>query len=489
MRAASPEEPTLKPAAPIDRPVASRLLSSEPLVAVVNGSSGGWIVPLPEKAQLIIGRSAECDVSIPDATVSRRHLRVHVGTELAIEDLGSANGTAYDAKPLRPFERTAIDLGRPLDIGSATLFIHAARGVLPASGPGPSSAAPPSSRAQRAVSTLPPPPSAGEVVRDEALRRIYVLLPAIAPSPLSVLVLGETGVGKEVYADAIHRTSDRANGPFLKLNCAALPESILEGELFGYERGSFSGAITARPGLFEAAHGGTVFLDEIGELTLPTQAKLLRVLESGEVLRIGSRAPMRVDVRFVAATNRDLGALVASGSFRADLFYRLEGVRIEIPPLRERTADIIPLVEFFIQRLAARMNLTPPVLSPGAEELLRGYSWPGNVRELRNVVERAVVMNPDVAVLEESHLVMYAAASRSTLAPATSREAPPAQKTPRATDDLRGALETVERQAIVDALERTGGNQSAAARLLGIGRHALIGRIEAYGLARPRKRS
>ena len=481
------EEPTLRPATPIARQASSRLLSSEPLVAVVRGASGGWIAPLPEKSELIIGRSAECDLSIPDPTVSRRHVRVHVGTELAIEDLGSANGTTYDAKALRPFERTVIELGHPIDVGSATLFVHAARGAL-ATWPAPSSAAPSSSR-QRTLSTLPPPAPAREVVRDEKLRKVYALLPTIAASPLSVLVLGETGVGKEVYADAIHRASDRANGPFLKLNCAALPESILEGELFGYERGSFSGAVTARPGLFEAAHGGTVFLDEIGELTLPTQAKLLRVLESGEVLRLGSRSAIHVDVRFISATNRDLAALVASGSFRADLFYRLEGVRVEIPPLRERTEDIIALAEFFIDRLAARMNLMAPALSPGAEELLRGYSWPGNVRELRNVIERAVVMNPDVPVLEESHLVMYAAASRSMPGPAPDREAPSAGKTPRATDDLRGALESVERQAIIDALEKTGGNQSAAARLLGIGRHALIGRIEAYGLARPRKRS
>ncbi len=487
MRAGSPEEPTLRPSTPVERPAPSRLLSSEPLVAVVNDASGGWLVPLPDKTQLIVGRSAECDLSIPDPTVSRRHVRIHVGTELAIEDLGSANGTTYDAKPLRSFERTMIELGHPIRIGDARLFIHAARGVLSASASATSSPAPSSSRATRPPSTLPPP--AGEVVRDEALQRIYALLPTIGPSPLSVLVLGETGVGKEVYADAIHRASDRASGPFLKLNCAALPESILEGELFGYERGSFSGAVTARPGLFEAAHGGTVFLDEIGELTPATQAKLLRVLESGEVLRLGSRSPVHVDVRFVSATNRDLAALVSSGSFRPDLFYRLEGVRIEIPPLRERTADIIALAEFFVERLAGRMGLRAPRLSSGAEELLRGYSWPGNVRELRNVVERAVVMNPNVPVLEESHLVMYAASTRVTLAPAAGRDAPPSQTGVRPTDDLRVALEAVERQAIVDALDKTGGNQSAAARLLGIGRHALIGRIEAYGIARPRKRS
>ncbi|MBX3207740.1 MAG: sigma 54-interacting transcriptional regulator [Labilithrix sp.] len=442
----------------------------------MTASSGGFIVPLPEKSQFIVGRSSDCDVSIPDGAVSRRHLRVHVGTELAIEDVGSANGTTYDAKPLRPYERTVIELGHPVSLGGATLFIHAAHGIVAPGRPSPA----------KRGSVVP----AGEVVRDAKLRRIYDLLPTIAPSPLSVLVLGETGVGKEVFADAIHRASARAAGPFLKLNCAALPESILEGELFGYERGAFSGAVTARPGLFEAANDGTVFLDEIGELTLPTQAKLLRVLESGEVLRLGSRSPLHVDVRFVAATNKDLAALVASGAFRADLFYRLEGVRVEIPPLRDRADDIIALAEFFVARLASRMNLAAPSLSAGARELLRDYAWPGNVRELRNVVERAVVMNPRVPELDESHLVTYGVTTRPTLAPDSGVQTASrlAAVTPE-TDDLQSALETLERRAIVEALEKTGGNQSAAARMLNMGRHALIGRLETYGISRPRKRS
>ncbi|MBX3215848.1 MAG: sigma 54-interacting transcriptional regulator [Labilithrix sp.] len=474
MKAATPDEPTLRPATPLG--VASaRPLTSDPLVGVVNAPSGNWIVPLPEKSHFIVGRSSECDVSIPDGAVSRRHLRVHVGTELAIEDIGSANGTTYDAKPLRPYERTVIELGHPINLGGATLFIHAAHGIVAPSRP--------------ARVTRRPAPAA-EVVRDDALRRIYDLLPTIAPSPLSVLVLGETGVGKEVFADAIHRASARASGPFLKINCAALPESILEGELFGYERGAFSGAITARPGLFEAANEGTVFLDEVGELTPPTQAKLLRVLESGEVMRLGSRSPTHVDVRFVAATNRDLASLVAKGAFRADLFYRLEGVRVEIPPLRERTDDIIALAEFFITRLANRMSLAAPSLSPGARDLLRDYGWPGNVRELRNVVERAVVMNPKVTELDESHLVTYGFTSRPTLVPdSRTQTATSIVAAPPEGDDLQSALESVERKAIVEALEKTGGNQSAAARLLKMGRHALIARIETYGLSRPRKRS
>ncbi|MBS2013120.1 MAG: sigma 54-interacting transcriptional regulator [Deltaproteobacteria bacterium] len=457
-------------------------LRDEPLVAVVSSASGGAIVPLPEKGSFILGRAVECEVTIADPSVSRRHLRVTVEEGIRIEDLGSANGTTYEGRRLAPYEETTIEIGKPLTLGSATLFVHAAQSVVApgrAAGPG----------------VLFTPPSM-EIVRDEALQRVYALLPSIGPSPLAVLVLGETGVGKEVFADAIRRSSRRADKPFLKLNCAALPESILEGELFGYEKGAFSGAVIARPGLFEAANGGTVFLDEVGELPLHTQAKLLRVLESGEVLRLGSRAPTNIDVRFIAATNRDLRAAVERGEFRADLFYRLEGVRVEIPPLRARPADVIALAEFFLARLAGRMGLVTPRLSEGACDALRSYSWPGNVRELRNVVERALVMNPEAEFLTETHLLVHAPetppdaprapdAARMTMKfrsddVASSRPPPPSQS-------LRSSLDEVEKAAILEALEKTNGNQSAAARLLGIGRHALITRIEAYGIARPRK--
>jgi two-component system, NtrC family, response regulator AtoC len=309
-----------------------------------------------------------------------------------------------------------------------------------------------------------------------------------------------------VFADAIHRSSPRTGRPFLKLNCAALPESILEGELFGYERGAFSGAVVARPGLFESAHGGTVFLDEVGELPLVTQAKLLRVLESGEVLRLGSRTPTQVDVRFISATNRNLEAMIAASTFRRDLYYRLEGVRVVIPPLRDRPEDIIALAEYFLTRLAQRMNLDPPALSESARDSLCAYSWSGNVRELRNIIERAFVMNPTLTELEDTHLLTQ------TSLGATSRSAvtePPMEEYPTATNlqaiseaqlkeddapksqtsgDLKASLNAVEREAILDALTKTGGNQSAAARLLGIGRHALIARIESYGIDRPRKK-
>jgi two-component system, NtrC family, response regulator AtoC len=447
-------------------------LSREPLVALVSGANGVTILPVPEKAPFIIGRAEECELHVVDPTVSRRHLRVIVDSELGVEDLGSANGSSYEGRALTPHTVVPVELGAPVTLGSVTIFFHPAQSVVApgrAAGPG----------------VLYTPPDV-EIVRDPALARIYAMLQTVGPSPLSVLILGETGVGKEVFADAIHRSSRRSGEPFVKINCAALPESILEGELFGYEKGAFSGAVVARPGLFESAHKGTLFLDEVGELPLHIQAKLLRVLESGEVLRLGARTPSKIDVRFIAATNQDLRGAVSRGEFRADLFYRLDGVSVTIPPLRERAADILALAEFFLARLAGRMGLVAPTLADDAREMLCDYPWPGNVRELRNVVERALVMNPEVAALTSAHLLLNAP---------TSTEPPPTRQTrlstvhidPEARTSLRESLGEAEKAAIVSALEKTGGNQSAAARMLGIGRHALITRMDTFGIARPKK--
>ncbi|MDB4946123.1 MAG: Response regulator of zinc sigma-54-dependent two-component system [Labilithrix sp.] len=467
-----PDEEATQRGAPLSVRSPSVPLHVEPLVAIVSSSSGGLIVPIPERSPFIVGRGADCDIAISDVSVSRRHLRVSVGDDLRVEDLGSVNGTFYEGARLRPYTETVVELGRALTVGSVTVLVHLAQSVVApgrAAGPG--------------VLFTPP---VVEVVRDEASKRLYGLLPTIAPSPLSVLVLGETGVGKEVYADALVRASGRADKPFLKLNCAALPESILEGELFGYERGAFSGATVARPGLFESAHQGTVFLDEVGELPLHIQSKLLRVLESGEVLRLGSRVATRIDVRFIAATNRDLRAAMERGEFRSDLFYRLEGIRVDIPPLRARPEDVVALAEFFLARLAGRMGLVAPQLSPGARDVLRGYAWPGNVRELRNTIERALVMNPEAEYLTKSDLVLHAPESLRPPPPQTIRLEVAAEASTRG-PSLRTSLHEIEERAIREALATTNGNQSAAARLLGIGRHALIKRIEAYGIGRPRK--
>jgi transcriptional regulator with PAS, ATPase and Fis domain len=337
--------------------------------------------------------------------------------------------------------------------------------------------------------------SAAAVVLDATMQRLYALLDVIAPSPLNVMVLGETGTGKEVFAEAIHNGSRRAHAPLLRINCAALSGSLLESELFGHEKGSFTGALGAKAGLFESADGGTVFLDEVGELPIETQAKLLRVIERGEVIRLGSVQPRRVDVRYVAATNRDLQQLIAENRFRSDLFFRLNGFTVTLPPLRKRRKEVAPLARFFLDRAAAGRQY---MLTPHAEAALEAYAWPGNVRELKNVVERALVLAGPHGRIEPSHLHLPHGAGHETAyaqepfgpndtVPPTPYGGVPAVS-PNAPNDLRAQRESWERQQIMSALERTSGNQKEAAILLGISRRTLINKIEAYGIARPRKR-
>jgi transcriptional regulator with GAF, ATPase, and Fis domain len=299
------------------------------------------------------------------------------------------------------------------------------------------------------------------------MRRLYDTIPAIAESPLCVLILGETGVGKDVLARAIHEHSKRVKGPFVAINCAALPESMLESELFGHVRGAFTGAVQAKVGLFEAAHAGTLFLDEVGELSPMTQAKLLRVVETREVTPLGSVQPKRVDARLVAATNRDLRLLVREGRFREDLFFRIQGVTMEVPPLRERTADVMPLVEHFARATATRLGTHAPRFDVGATAALEGHGWPGNVRELRTMVERVVTLSRGASVLRAEDLRMPAEPLALTM--------PPSSEPP------------TERERIVAALARAAGNQKVAAKLLGVSRRTLIRRMEEYGIGRPRK--
>jgi transcriptional regulator with GAF, ATPase, and Fis domain len=325
------------------------------------------------------------------------------------------------------------------------------------------------------------------VVVDPAMTRLYALVDLVGPSKISVLVLGETGAGKEVVAKALHAASTRRDQHMLTLNCAAIAPSLLESELFGFEKGAFTGAASAKPGLFESATGGTVFLDEVGEMPLETQAKLLRVLESGEVLRIGALKTIRVDVRFVAATHRDLAALAEQGKFRIDLLFRISGVTLAVPPLRERREDLFALAKFFL----ARVRPTGKVeLTDAALDALRRHSWPGNVRELKSTIERAELLSRG-AVIDVSHLtfgvgVALGAGSGLSVLPlaATASEAPDTQPKQQALSDEMSAL---ERDRILAALEACGGNQSRAAKSLGISRATLIRRLEAYGVPRPRK--
>jgi two-component system response regulator AtoC len=410
--------------------------------------------------EVTIGRDPTCELVIDDDAISRRHARLRFGAAVTIEDLGSRNGTLVAGRRLEAHRPVPLELDQPIAIGDVQLFVDRAR-------PAP---------AATATDT-----GDGLIVRDPAMRQLHAALAIVAMSPLRVLLLGETGVGKDVCARALHARSRRADRPLLELNCAALPESTLEAELFGYERGAFTGATAAKPGLLEAADGGTVFLDEVGELSLGTQAKLLRVLERGEVLRLGSLAPTTIDVRVVSATNRDLRALVAAGAFRSDLYFRLNGTTITIPPLRERVEDIEPLARRFAAGMAAQLGRPAPDLAPAAVEALRGYAWPGNLRELKNTIERAVVMTAGRPI---------AVADLELAGPFTPPTATPAPTERAAAPDGAGLwseVEVLERARIVDALHASAGNQSAAARRLGIGRATLIKRIEHYGLSRPKK--
>ncbi len=316
---------------------------------------------------------------------------------------------------------------------------------------------------------------AGErlIVNSEAMRTMYALaMRAAAAAHLNVLVLGETGAGKEVLARAIHRASPRASARLVSLNCAALPESLLESELFGHEKGAFTGADRAKPGLLASAPGGTIFLDELGELPLGTQAKLLRAIEAKEITPVGSVNPQPIDVRFIAATNRPLEEEVAHRRFRADLYFRLNGITLALPPLRERRDEIEPLARMFLADACAQMKRSPvPLLEEAALAWLREYDWPGNIRELKNVVERAVVLAiGDVIGVE--HLPLERA--RVVVAPPTG--------------DFLSLADADRRLRVEQVLDECAGNQTRAAALLGISRKTLVQLLDKYGLARPRKR-
>ena len=303
------------------------------------------------------------------------------------------------------------------------------------------------------------------VSKSPAMQKVFELSRVAAPSSSTILVLGESGTGKEVLSRAIHAESPRSAGPFVAVNCAALTESLLESELFGHEKGSFTGAVARRKGKFEAADGGTLLLDEVGDVSPKLQLELLRVLEERKFHRVGGNEPIQVDVRIIAATNRDLKKLVADGRFREDLFYRLNVIPITLPPLRERREDIPLLVERFVEGLAVELQKPLDGVTPEAMAALMAYPWPGNVRELRNVLERgAVVARGRRVDAPDLGLPSNADASAPAVQP--------------------GTLEDVERHYIEDVLSQTAGNVTQAARILAIDRVTLYKKIRKYGLRR-----
>ena len=317
----------------------------------------------------------------------------------------------------------------------------------------------------------------GMIARSPVMQELFDTIRRLAPHVRTALVTGETGTGKELVARALHKLGPRKNRRFVCFNCSAVVETLFESELFGHTRGAFTGAHEAKAGLFEIADGGTLFLDEIGELPLAMQAKLLRVVEYGEVQRVGASEPRRVDVTVIAATNRDLAEEIRQGRFRQDLYYRLNIVEIALPPLRDRHEDVPLLAAAFIREFAKRFNKPIGGMSPGAERLLATAPWPGNIRELRNTLERASILT-DGPILNELELrgavsrmaPLGGATPASADAPAESPAAPPVP------------IEALDRSAVERALDEAGGNKSAAARRLGVSRRAFYRRLDSFGL-------
>jgi two-component system response regulator AtoC len=433
---------------------------------------------LPAAGTLTIGRGESNAVRVDDPLASRAHARLHVGDAMYLEDLGSVNGTRIKEQVVKRGEKVLVTAGETIQIGSSVLIIQH-RKKRPA-------LLRPETLRDEGLAT----PSG----QDEAMQRIQRLAARAAAGTINVLITGETGVGKELLAETVHRLSPRKDGPYVCLNCAALSETLLESELFGHERGAFTGAVQAKLGLIETAAAGTLFLDEVGELPLTTQAKLLRVLETREVARLGSVKPRRIDVRFIAATNRDLEAEVARGGFRRDLYFRLNGITLTIPPLRERVGEIRRLAETFVRQICRELGRPEPLLPRTVIDLLEAYAWPGNIRELKNVMERAVLLCTGVTI-EPDHLPVEKLASGTPTTPAMPAEngggggngsgsltGVTARRSDGTTDPGSG-----ERQRILDALAACAGNQSRAAKMLGIPRRTFVAKLDTHRIPRPKK--
>ena len=398
-----------------------------------------------QRADLIVGTSESCDLRLTDTTVSRSHCSIEARPEgFLLRDLGSTNGIRIGG--VRIVEGF-IEGGAEIEVGETRLR------VLPI--------------AQALEIPLYPGDRFGPMLGGSTgMRQLFALLARAAKSDATVLVLGETGTGKDLAAEAIHLASDRAAGPFVVIDCSAIPENLIESELFGHERGAFTGAVERRVGAFESAHGGTVFLDEIGELPRAMQPKLLRVLERRMVKPVGANQALKIDVRVVAATNRDLRAEVNHGSFREDLFFRLSVIIARMPPLRERGDDVSLLAEAFWREVGGDR----PELPADLRQRLRAHAWPGNVRELRNAVERAAALGAEWTFTE---------ARDGLVEPSEALEIDPSVPFKEA---KRRVIERFERPYLEKLLAMTNGNVSAAARQAGLDRVHLLKLLRSHGL-------
>ncbi|MEK7736665.1 MAG: sigma-54 dependent transcriptional regulator, partial [Pseudomonadota bacterium] len=313
---------------------------------------------------------------------------------------------------------------------------------------------------------------------DPRTRDALLLAARVARSDATVLLTGESGTGKEVFARYIHEQSARSGGPFVAINCAAIPDNLLEATLFGYEKGAYTGAQTAQAGKFEQANGGTLLLDEISEMPLSLQAKLLRVLQEREVERVGGKKPVPLDIRVLATSNRDMAEEVKQGGFREDLFYRLNVFPLEIPPLRQRPGDILPLARHLVAVHGGRLGRTARLAS-AAEAKLAAYAWPGNVRELENVIQRALILAPDETI-EAEHLMFSTAAGMLTTAATALRTGAEPAAVDKATGDSSANIKDLERQHILDTLASVGGSRRLAVERLGLSERTLRYKLKQY---------
>lgn len=443
------------------------MIPAEPRATLSVSISDGMTVEFPLGLHEVrIGRGREADLLLLDPSVSRLHARIfRVGTQYFLSDR-SKNGTFVSGTKVTQLH---LENGMAFRIGPYQIHFRQEGGSSlaepPTVAPGPTTEAEDAPRIPSERRPAAPSPPLGFVGNSLHIHRIVSEIDRVGRSDLPVLVEGETGCGKELVSRGIHRVSTRRNRPFVVVNCGAISPDLIESELFGHEKGAFTGATAQRKGAFEIAHGGTIFLDEIGELPLPLQPKLLRVLEQKEIKRVGGNETIRVDVRVVAATNRNLREEILRKAFRDDLYYRVSTVTLKVPPLRERREDILTLARHFVLEAAASAEREAPRLSSAAAEFLSSYPWPGNVRELRNAIQRAVVMGQG-GPLESGDFAFL-------LPP----DAPPAAGDE---SDPFSRWEQAERQNILSELTRQNWNKTRTARELGIAKSTLFEKLKKY---------
>ena len=420
-----------------DRPVAIRVRGFA--LEVTHGPDAGRTIR-GEKRSLLVGTHPSAELVLADPHVSRLHARLDIeDADYVLRDLGSTNGTRVAGVRVR---EACLEDGAIVDIGATRLRFRLLDEPFE-------------------ITLAPEEDFEGLLGRSVPMRELFAMCARVAPTDAAVLLEGETGTGKELVARALHERSRRKDKPFVVFDCGAVPPTLIESELFGHERGAFTGAVAARAGVFERGHGGTVFLDELGELALELQPKLLRVLEAGELMRLGAEKEKQVDVRIVAATNRDLSKMMSEGRFRADLYYRLAVIRLRVPPLRERREDIPLLAAHFAREvLGGARSPLPGTALEAVFDQLKGHDWPGNVRELRNVVERAVIL-ADPRLVRAGALDAAQELSRSV------------EQSIHKRITLRAARAAREREYLADLLRMTEGDLDQAAGIAQVHRKSL----------------